>query len=350
MSIYSELLELARRDQQMKKDSVSSSSSSMMRDGSLRDELYGNRRSPSVNLPQNFSIDPRFLGGEEPTSVSVANTPPLVLRQPPPPKPATMRFNGYDFPIKTPERPDNSQFAWVTNRDNFKGSWQPIGTPIKEEHVGKSVFNNLGEGQVYGPEHHGLNSPQESTMTDEQLSRKLSDLNLPSEGSREELFARNMRVKHHPTIMKNFAGGKSPNEAEVSDIMGEKKDFSLKDLGKLRDLRNQAGYYENTPAPKPFTPRPPSNVQNIFSPRTPGSLPERLGAQSSAEGAVAAEEGAVAGGAAAGEAGMLGGASAMAGRAVPILNLVLLGKMLMDGMNSGKQDRKQQQQDLSMRT
>ena len=64
----------------------------------------------------------------------------------------------------------------------------------------------------------------------------------------------------------------------------------------------------------------------------------------------AAQGEALAGGAAAGEMGAMGGAAMMASRAVPILNMVLLGKMLMDGMTSSSKEAKAKQQDLMYRT
>jgi hypothetical protein len=66
--------------------------------------------------------------------------------------------------------------------------------------------------------------------------------------------------------------------------------------------------------------------------------------------AAAAEGGALAGGAAAGEMGALGGAGMMAARAVPILNMVLLGKMLMDGVTAQSKENKAKQQELMYRT
>ena len=67
-------------------------------------------------------------------------------------------------------------------------------------------------------------------------------------------------------------------------------------------------------------------------------------------GAAAAEEGALAGGAAAGEMGAMGGAVMMASRAVPILNMVLLGKMLMDATTASSKEAKAKQQELMYRT
>ena len=82
-----------------------------------------------------------------------------------------------------------------------------------------------------------------------------------------------------------------------------------------------------------------------------GNLASRIGPQANvAAGEAAAGEGALAGGAAASEAGMMGGAAMMASRAVPVLNMVLLGKMLMDGITSGSKEAKQKQQQLMYRT
>lgn len=88
---------------------------------------------------------------------------------------------------------------------------------------------------------------------------------------------------------------------------------------------------------------------DLSRPAVQGSAKALPGAVIGSE-AAAAEGGALAGSAAAGEMGMMGGAAMMASRAVPILNLVLLGKMLMDGMTANSKEAKAKQQDLMYRT
>ena len=263
--------------------------------------------------------------------------PTLRLRPPRPPNPQMMNFGGTNYPISMPQSDPN--YAWVTNRDTLEGNWQPINRPITEQAVGPTTFGQIGQDQVFSPEHHGINIPGESNMSDDQLRQNLSNWNLPTEGNRGELFARNMRVKNHPTLLRNAADGRAPNEAEVADIVSPNAPMSLGEAGQLRELRSQAGYYENVPPVQMQQPMPGATM------RTLGDLP-RAGLNAGA----ASEGGALAGGAAAGEMGAMGGAAMMASRAVPILNMVLLGKMLMDGMTNSSKEAKAKQQELMYRT
>ena len=263
----------------------------------------------------------------------------LRFRPPKPPNPEMMNFGGVQHPLQLPDVDPN--YGWVTNRDTLEGNWQLFDSPITEEGVGPTTFGQIGQDQVFSPEHHGINIPGESNMSDDQLRQNLSNWNLPTEGDRSELFARNMRVKTHPTFLKNFADGRAPNEAEVSDIVNPNGPMSLQEAGQLRALRSQAGYYENVPAVQTQEPMPGATM------RTLGDLSRPAG---QALPGAAAEGEAFAGGAAAGEMGAMGGAAMMASRAVPILNMVLLGKMLMDGMTSSSKEAKAKQQDLMYRT
>lgn len=280
----------------------------------------------------------------------------LRLRPPPPPAPPMVRARGMNFPISVPE--PNPNYVWVTNRDSLEGAWRPMNSPITEDQVGRTVFNQIGQDQTFQPEHHGMNVPAESRMSDDQLRDRLNEWNLPSQGDRQQLFERNLRVKHHPTFMQNYAQGRQPNEAEVSDIMGGNQQMSLREAARMRNLRSQAGYYQNVPPPRVSQPRPGGNMGSIAGlarqapgPNAGGNLASRIGPQANvAAGEAAAGEGALAGGAAAGEMGAMGGAAMMASRAVPILNMVLLGKMLMDGITSSSKEAKQKQQALMYRT
>lgn len=277
----------------------------------------------------------------------------LRLRRPPP-APPMVRSRGMNFPISVPEPDPN--YVWITNRDSLEGSWRPMNSPITEDQVGRTVFNQIGQDQTFQPEHHGMNVPAESRMSDDQLRGRLDEWRIPSQGNRQQLFERNLRVKHHPTFMQNYARGNRPNEAEVSDIMGGNQQMSLQEAARMRGLRRQAGYYQNVQPPAPAEPRPNGNMGSIAGlGRQQGNLAERIGPQANAArgaaaGEAAAGEGALAGGTAAGEAGMMGGAGMMAARAVPILNLVLLGKMLMDGVTASSKEAKQKQQALMYRT
>ncbi len=270
----------------------------------------------------------------------------LRFRPPRPPNPEMMNFGGVQYPLQLPEVDPN--YGWVTNRDTLEGNWQLFDSPITEEGVGPTTFGQIGQDQEFGPQHHGINMPGESLMSDDQLRQNLSNWNLPIEGNRGELFSRNMRVKNHPTFLKNFADGNVPSEVEMADIVSPNGAMSLQEAARMRNLRSQAGYYENVPPVQTQEPMPGATMRTLGDLSRPAAnaLP---GAAIGGE-AAAAEGGALAGGAAAGEMGMMGGAAMMASRAVPILNLVLLGKMLMDAMTANSKEAKAKQQDLMYRT
>ena len=276
--------------------------------------------------------------------------PVLRLRpQPPPPPPRPpmpqmMSFGGGQFPVSVPEADPN--YVWATNRDTLAGNWYPMNSPITERAVGRSTFGGLGEDPRFLPEHHGMNIPAESRMGDEQLRQNLENWNLPAEGNREELFARNMRVKHHPTFMRNFAEGRAPNEAEIADIANPNAPIDLREANRLRNLRQQAGYYENALPVRPQRPMPGATMRTIAD---LGRAPIG-GAQAAAGGAEALGAGEAA---AAGEAGALssglGTAGMFAARALPIVNVALMGTMLYNMMRSQNQAQEAEAKRKEMR-
>lgn len=314
---------------------------------SLNDELSGDRRNPGTfDSHEDFQ---RWLGRN-----NLQFRPVLRLRPPPPPRPAMpprMTFGGAQFPISVPEADPNH--VWVTNRDSLEGNWHSVNSPITEQAVGPTTFRQIGEDQTFQPQHHGINMAAESRMSDDQLRQNLENWNLPPEGNRDELFARNMRVKHHPTFMRNFAEGRGVNEAEVSDIVNPNQPIDLREAARLRGLRREAGYYENIPQARPAPPRPQGGIRTLADLARPAEgAANALPGAARAGGAAgeAAAEGAGAAAAGAGEMGAMGSAAMMVGRAVPILNMVLLGKMLMDSATAQSKENKAKQQQLMYRT
>jgi len=311
---------------------------------SLNDELSGDRRNPGT-----FQSEEEFHNWRRRNNLGFR--PVLRLRPPPPPPPQRpampprMTFGGAQFPVSVPEADPNH--VWVTNRDSLEGNWHSVNSPITEQAVGPTTFRQIGEDQTFQPQHHGINVAAESRMSDDQLRQNLENWNLPTEGNRDELFARNMRVKHHPTFMRNFAEGRAANEAEVSDIANPNQPIDLREAARLRGLRQEAGYYENVPEVRPRAPMPQSNMRTLADLARPAEGAARVGG---AAGEAAAVEGAGAAAAGAGEMGAMGSAAMMAGRAVPILNMVLLGKMLMDSATSQSKENKAKQQQLMYRT
>ncbi|MDP6704418.1 MAG: hypothetical protein QF775_02950 [archaeon] len=258
-----------------------------------------------------------------------------------------MSFGGGQFPVSVPEADPN--YVWATNRDTLAGNWYPINSPITEGAVGRSTFGGLGEDPRFLPEHHGMNISAESRMSDEQLRQNLQNWNLPAEGNREELFARNMRVKHHPTFMRNFAEGRAPNEAEIADIANPNAPIGLREANRLRNLRQEAGYYENIPPVRPQRPMP-GAVTRTLADLGRAPIAGAQGAQAAAGGAEALGAGEAA---AATEAGALssglGTAGMFAARALPIVNVALMGTMLYNMMRSQNQAQEAEARRKEMR-
>ena len=136
-----------------------------------------------------------------------------------------------------------------------------------------------------------------------------------------------------------------PNEAEIADIANPNAPMSLREAAQLRDLRSQAGYYENVPPVQMQQPMPGATMRTLGDLSRPASqaLP-----------GAAAEGGALAGeAAAAGEAGALssglGTAGMFAARALPIINVALMGGMLYNTMQSQNQSAKAEARRKEMR-
>lgn len=287
---------------------------------------------------------------------------PLPLRPPPGPEMATIRRDTY--PISVP--PKNPNYVWVTNRDNLSGKWFPINSPIKQEDVGPTTFRTIESDQTFQPKHHGINTSKESTMTDEELGNQLRSWNLPSDGSRKQLFERNIRARLHPTFQQNMASGNQPNEAELADILG-KQNLSLEEAARIREIRQRP----QMPSQNNSIQALPSQNSNRFEqqqgPLTGGTMRlrdeapmstsiinrepsqvETLTQEPNLSSTIIPQ--ANTGVAAAEEAGAMGGMEMMASRALPILNMVFLGKMLGDSLTAGSKQKKMQQQELMYRT
>lgn len=301
----------------------------------------------------------------------------------PPQNPDSVSIQGNTYPISVP--PSDPNYIWVTNRDTLSGKWFPVNSPIREEDVGPTTFRTIGGDQTYQSQHHGVNTSKESAMTDEELSNQLGSWNLPTEGNRKELFERNVRARLHPTFQQNMAAGSQPNEAELADILG-KQDISLAEAARIRELRRQMQPQTNSSSlnqpstntqlqgttTTTTTTQPPNVVQPPLPQEPQGPLyggTMRLGdeapmstsiigggasetqpltqspnlysriAPQANTGAVATEE-----------AGAMGGMEMMASRAIPMLNMVLMGKMLVDGVTADSKQKKMQQQALMYRT
>lgn len=322
-----------------------------------------------------------------------------MAKIPPPPKPQMITYPLADreatYPIEIPKDPN---WVWVSHRDH-PGQWRRIGSPIKEEEVGSTYFREANRPQTYQPIHSGLNAGQESFMTDDELRGILKKWNLPTEGDRYSIFDRVVRVKTNPTVMEKVATGNAPlTEQERQYVLGGDrypKSANLLQAEREQGIRDRKAFLaRKSQQPQTNAPNQPTvNTQmggttttttttqppNVVEPPAPqkpqgplygGTM--RLGDEAPMSTSVMgngatqtqtmtqpnlysrimpqANPQANAGAAAAEEAGIMGGMDMMASRAMPILNMVFLGKMLTDSMTADSKEKKMQQQQLMYRT
>ncbi len=269
-----------------------------------------------------------------------------TLKLPPqkPAMPKMFQYGEYNYPYSMPE--SNPNYAWVANRDNLEGNWQKIGSPITKDLVGNTTFNQIGGEGTFQPQHHGANIPQETRFSDDELRNNLQKWNLPTDGNREQLFERNIRVKNHPTYLKNLMDGKQNNTAEVQDVMGNNPQYgsmqeALKDAQSLRTDRQNAGYYENVQNPISASPNLNQTVERTIgtgsNPMTINNMPgASQAARNVAQGAGAAEAAT--------------GVSTFASRAMPMVNLALLAGSMLQNSKANTQQKEDEQRQRSMAT
>ena len=145
----------------------------------------------------------------------------------------------YPYVMQAPENDPN--FAFVGNRDTFEGNWHRIGDQITPENVGKTTYGSIGQDKVFGAQHHNVNLPKESNLTDEELQDRLRNFNLPSEGDRSSLFKRLINAQESPDIMQKIGNGEAPTELEMADIVNRHEPINLEQAARLRELRKNQG-------------------------------------------------------------------------------------------------------------
>jgi len=325
-----------------------------------------------------------------------------------PPTPSMVNVRGLNYYTSVP--PTNPKYAWVGNRDTNFDRWHRIGDPIREENVGPTTFgaiqqSNLNKDQ-FSSEHHGFNVSAEAAMPDDALRGRLSSWGLPTEGDRNTLFERVVRgntlsdvdlrtklgmlEKNDPEATplteqeKNYLIGNNPYK-EAADVFRREREEGIRNREDFLARKAQQPQINPSPLNQPSTntqlqgtttttttTQPPNVVQPPLRQEPQGPLyggTMRLGdeapmstsiigggtsesqpltqspnlysriAPQANTGAVAAEE-----------AGAMGGMEMMASRAIPMLNMVLMGKMLMDGLTADSKQKKMQQQALMYRT
>lgn len=321
----------------------------------------------------------------------------------PPPNPEMINVSGSNYYTSVP--PPNPNYVWVGNRDTYNDRWYRIGDPIRREDVGPTTFRTLNA-ERFAPEHHGINVPKEASMTDEGLRGTLSSWGLPTEGDRNQLFSNVVRGRslndpefgqkigmleqNDPEATplteqeKNYLMGKNPYQ-ESANVFRREREQGMRDRENLLARRAQEPQLNPSPlnqsstnaqlqgsttttqiqAPNVVQPPPPPEPQGPLyggtmrlgdevpmstsvigsdsqtQTMTQPNLSSRIMPQANTEasGAAAAEE-----------AGTMGGMEMMASRALPMMNMIFMGKMIADSLTADSKKKEMQQQQLMYRT
>ena len=305
---------------------------------------------------------------------------------PKPPMPESYRGakTNYPYVMQAPE--NNPNFAFVGNRDTFEGNWHRIGDPITPENVGKTTYGAIGQDKTFGSQHHNVNLPKESSLTNEELQNRLKEFNLPSEGDRSSLFKRLINAQESPELMQKIGNGEAPTELELADIVNRHEPINLQQAARLRELRNNqnnpsqinqapeanSNWWQNSnlnPSnwrsqnnPTRLDGTQVSNVeanslrqwgqQNLETQANNASMLNRLGTGSNpmTVNNLGAKGLASTGEAALGAEGAAASGATFASRAMPMMGLALMGGSLLQNSRANQQMKQDQEQQQSMRT
>ena len=167
--------------------------------------------------------------------------------KPPMPEMYTGSTTKYPYVIQAPEADPN--YVWVGSGDDFTGNWHRIGDPITENLVGYTTYHAIGQDKTFQPQHHNVNLPLESSLSQEQLQNKLRNLNLPTEGDRSTLFKRMINVQESPDLVRKLQEGGQPTELELADTVNRHEPINLQQGARLRQLRQNQGNIPPTQNP-----------------------------------------------------------------------------------------------------
>lgn len=358
-----------------------------------------------MSLPFNFAPEYPDIRLKDRLESSFQNLPSLIeelnkrgmsLRQPNPvlklrpyyPKPSTPEmYTGsttkYPYVIQAPEADPN--YVWVGNRDDFTGNWHRIGDPITENLVGHTTYSAIGQDKTFQPQHHNVNLPVESSLSQEQLQNKLRNFNLPHEGDRTTLFKRMINAQESPDLMRKLQEGQQPNELELAEIVNKHEPINLQQAGRLRELRQNQGNIPQVPQENvswwqnsnlnPSNWRPQNNPMRLdgtqVSNAEANSLrqwgQQNIANQASNIGALnqigtgsnpmtinnmpgALSTAAKTGATEAAATGTVGGAAGFASRAMPMISLALLANSFMQNASANKQQQQELENQQRMRT
>ena len=342
-----------------------------------------------MSIPNSFEDEQSLYDYLSSRGLTLRKPNPVLKLRPHIPKPAmpeTYRGSKTNYPYVM-QAPDNDpNFAFVGNRDTFEGNWHRIGDPITPENVGKTTYGTIGQDKTFGPQHHNVNLPRESNLTDEELQERLRNFNLPAEGDRSSLFKRLINAQESPELMQKIGNGEAPTELEMADIVNRHEPINLQQAARLRELRgNQRNPSQINQPPQensswwqnsnlnPSSWRSQNNPmrldgtqvsnaeanslrqwgqQNLENQANNASMLNRLGTGSNpmTVNNLGAKSLASTGEAALGAEGAAAGGATFAARAMPMISLALMAGSLLQNQRASQQMKQDQEQQKSMRT
>ena len=298
----------------------------------------------------------------------------LEPKMPAPPR----TYRGFEV---EPVNPDPFH-VWIGDRDMNRGAWRRIGTPINEQDVGRTTFGQIGGDQVYQPQHHNVNIAQPAWLSNDQLKEKLSELNLPSDGNRYDLYKRHINTSNSD-LKGRLADGYQPSNEEFMNIVNRDHDVmdQLQQANQIRqektgiqpsqqnlglqqrwqqsNLNPSNWRFQNNPIRLDGTQVSTNEAnslrqwgeKNVASKVGTGSNPMTINNMSQASNlpkTAALAEGSA--GAALGAEGTAAGGATFASRAMPMMGLALMAGSLIQNSRANQQMKQAQEQQKSMRT
>lgn len=224
-----------------------------------------------------------------------------------------------NYPPNVPQ--PHPGYVAVGNRDLGTGKtpeelykWYKTGSPINQEDVGKTTFESMKGAETFDPSHHGMHFPKQTYFSDEELREDAKKWGLPEEGNRDELFGRTMRMEKQPLYKMGMAGEETGEDLErLRNRIIDPNKAALQEAQAARAARapsqslNQAVQQERVP------------ISGFRMAQQPRALANAVGGE--------AQVPAVAGRSA---ASGLSNLAKFAGRAMPLINIALLGSSLIN--------------------
>ena len=187
--------------------------------------------------PERLETEPDKMGDEDPPGINAAmdlenlaiNSDEILqedrnLDTTPPPIPEFVRGR-YNYTVDAP--PKNDNYVFVNNRDDFdKANWYKKGDPIDKAQIGQTTYdelekNNLLNGGVWGDIHH---NQQIATMNDDTLKQGLIDYGIPRNLSKKESMQQLVYKLEDPSgIEQSYAPARREYEQKMSSYLNRFK-------------------------------------------------------------------------------------------------------------------------------